>query len=411
MSKHIYNTISEALSNNKFLSGIFLGESGQLIAESEFNEELHTYRELRIYYISSGNGILSKSSKNVTVHQGDVFFQLSDDILTFQTDVETTAELWWIDIYGSSVNSFNENLPIQNIPICNISDPRFMYEFKGIIDYDGNLSLADALHIQSGLYKIFEILVEECTTSQWTIATHDEKTIMYTGKWKLWPSPKSDMHVEAYTAEPKAYAEYAFYGTGIKWFGTMNFDCGKADVIIDGNYQTTIDTYNPTRLSKQLLYINTKLQYNHHVVKIFCTGEKNDKATNCDVVIESFQSQSLYSNSTDEKNSSTLLIKKACDIIKESYNRDIPICGIADILGISRSYFTSRFSSEQKISPLRYLIQIRISKAKELLSTTDNSICEIACAVGYHDVFYFSRLFKKEEHITPTQYRKMYRIS
>ncbi|MDR2902959.1 MAG: helix-turn-helix transcriptional regulator, partial [Clostridiales bacterium] len=57
---------------------------------------------------------------------------------------------------------------------------------------------------------------------------------------------------------------------------------------------------------------------------------------------------------------------------------------------------------------LEFLVEIRVSKSKELLVDTDKSIAEIAISVGYMDLKHFSKLFKKYAGLTPSEYRKIY---
>ena len=54
------------------------------------------------------------------------------------------------------------------------------------------------------------------------------------------------------------------------------------------------------------------------------------------------------------------------------------------------------------ISPLKYINEVRIKKAKVLLQTRDNSVSEVAMAVGFNDVNHFGRMFKKQYGITPS---------
>jgi AraC family transcriptional regulator, arabinose operon regulatory protein len=58
--------------------------------------------------------------------------------------------------------------------------------------------------------------------------------------------------------------------------------------------------------------------------------------------------------------------------------------------------------------PKHYQIQLRIDRAKEMLVSTSKSIEEIARSVGYEDSFYFSRLFFKREHRSPSEFRKLH---
>ena len=57
------------------------------------------------------------------------------------------------------------------------------------------------------------------------------------------------------------------------------------------------------------------------------------------------------------------------------------------------------------MSPKQYLLNKRLTRAKELLKETNASVFEIANSVGYDDQLYFSRIFKKHIGISPTEYK------
>ena len=56
-------------------------------------------------------------------------------------------------------------------------------------------------------------------------------------------------------------------------------------------------------------------------------------------------------------------------------------------------------------SPMAYFIQLKISKACELLDRTQMTMAQIATELGYDDPYYFSRIFKKTQGSSPTAYR------
>ena len=58
------------------------------------------------------------------------------------------------------------------------------------------------------------------------------------------------------------------------------------------------------------------------------------------------------------------------------------------------------------MSPVNYLIELRLNRAKELLKYTPLPVNEIALSVGIANPYYFSRLFKKHTGTSPTEYRK-----
>lgn len=79
---------------------------------------------------------------------------------------------------------------------------------------------------------------------------------------------------------------------------------------------------------------------------------------------------------------------------------------VAEHVGLNEKYFSNRFTKEAGETFSNYLTQLRIQKARELLRTTNFKGYEIAEMVGYRNAEHFTRMFKKETGITPTQYRK-----
>ena len=73
--------------------------------------------------------------------------------------------------------------------------------------------------------------------------------------------------------------------------------------------------------------------------------------------------------------------------------------------GFSPSHFSARFRAATGFSVLEYLKRLRMARARQLLIVTENSIAEIAAAVGYPDSFYFSRQFSAVNHISPREFR------
>ena len=68
--------------------------------------------------------------------------------------------------------------------------------------------------------------------------------------------------------------------------------------------------------------------------------------------------------------------------------------------------FDRSFKHVTKVTPMQYIIQLRMTNALNLLDNTSYNIIQVANAVGYDDAYYFSRLFKKNVGVSPTEYRK-----
>lgn len=384
-------------------------ESGYLKERSGVSVNWTIVNSVRIVTVSSGICVLTLDGKEYVLSQNDVFFLRAGETCSLKVTSDEPAELWWLDLAGKGLAAFLDYVGVVNDTrvVQRISNPSFMRDLKNIVLSYYNNNSSDSLNCLGNTYRILAILVDECISSDWTAVPYHSDAIMYTGTWSLWPSPLRGRHNEIYTNTTRSYAELDFFGSGIRWYGAMNFDCGKADVIVDGVYQTTVDAYNPSRLPRQLLYSNTHLSPGHHIIKIFCNGEANSKATNCDVTVESFYYLSSSPQANVPRGFKSGIVKKAAQYISLNYSREVSIERIAEELHVSRSYLTSRFSTEMGLTPARYLANIRLSQSKELLSSSDSPISEVASLCGFQDSYYFSRFFKANTGMTPSQYRRM----
>ncbi|WP_353936028.1 helix-turn-helix domain-containing protein [uncultured Acinetobacter sp.] len=79
---------------------------------------------------------------------------------------------------------------------------------------------------------------------------------------------------------------------------------------------------------------------------------------------------------------------------------------MAQQFNFSERNLKRRFQLATQISPIQYLQQVRVDKAKKLLLITDMNIQQIAYEVGYENVSFFIRIFKKVTACTPTQWVK-----
>lgn len=100
------------------------------------------------------------------------------------------------------------------------------------------------------------------------------------------------------------------------------------------------------------------------------------------------------------------IVNEARILMKENIRHQITPENIAQTLGVSYSWFRQTFKRITGISPAQYQTQLLIRKAKEMLTSSDNSISEVAFHLGFEDVGQFSTLFHKKEGITPTSFRK-----
>lgn len=105
----------------------------------------------------------------------------------------------------------------------------------------------------------------------------------------------------------------------------------------------------------------------------------------------------------EQKKHNLLPIKEYLD---EHYAQKISLDELAERFGISKFYLTRVFKEQYGVSVNNYLLQTRITKAKNMLRFTDEKIETIGHACGLGEANYFSRMFRQAEGISPSEYRQ-----
>ncbi len=105
------------------------------------------------------------------------------------------------------------------------------------------------------------------------------------------------------------------------------------------------------------------------------------------------------------------ILESAKSYIDNNYNTDISLTDIASFVYISTSHFARAFKKYYNISPIQYLLSVRIEKAKALLEETNLKVGDIASSVGFSAQQRFNDIFKKHLGVSPSEYRQHYRDS
>ena len=92
-------------------------------------------------------------------------------------------------------------------------------------------------------------------------------------------------------------------------------------------------------------------------------------------------------------------------VVANAGNPGLKIDDISNEIGMSRSVLYNKVKATTGMTPVDFVRHIRIKKACEMLRNTDNTLTSISFAVGFTDPKYFSKVFKKETGIVPTEYR------
>lgn len=99
------------------------------------------------------------------------------------------------------------------------------------------------------------------------------------------------------------------------------------------------------------------------------------------------------------------LIAKAKFIIQDSFENNLDMEKLASELPMGYSRFRKTFKTVTGESPNQYHLNLRLERAKNLILTTSLNITEIANQTGFESVFYFSKMFKKKNGVSPKFYR------
>ena len=99
-------------------------------------------------------------------------------------------------------------------------------------------------------------------------------------------------------------------------------------------------------------------------------------------------------------------VATAVKFVNDNYCHKISVSDVASACFVSAHYLSNIFKKEMDISPQRYIVEVRMRRAEELLRLDTLSITDVALSVGYPDVLAFSKMFRKNFGISPSEYRK-----
>ena len=153
-----------------------------------------------------------------------------------------------------------------------------------------------------------------------------------------------------------------------------------------------------------LTIIQNGFSYKAHFNNWFESIRNNLNISNedvCNNVPEVFQ-RFLIDNAGGNSKSRAIL-KKSLKLFEHNYNRPILVEELSDITCMSDSHFQRLFKSNIGISPMRYLLNLRIEKAKEYIKNKD-SFTEVAYETGFYDQSHFNKYFKINVGMIPKRY-------
>ena len=111
------------------------------------------------------------------------------------------------------------------------------------------------------------------------------------------------------------------------------------------------------------------------------------------------------SEAISSKDISRWEIRRAIEILKDSYTEQFDLDGFSKVVGLSKYYLEKVFKKSTGMSPYQYVIQLRVERAKQLLASSSKSIIEIAMELGFFDQSHFTNAFRHFTGTSPLAYR------
>lgn len=158
-----------------------------------------------------------------------------------------------------------------------------------------------------------------------------------------------------------------------------------------------------------LPYKNIFLNF-FHILLQEISEKKNGYELVCHDILEVVLVFLARSSKIQVRSVSAQKLTKECAHAKRyldlNYHQSITLDSLAELTHTNKYYLAHSFASYMGMSPINYLIQRRLLVSKELLTSTDHSIAQVASSAGFSSQSYFSQIFKKHTGQTPQQYRK-----
>ena len=177
--------------------------------------------------------------------------------------------------------------------------------------------------------------------------------------------------------------------------------------ILDGDNWELLDIklpFSPVEKIHDDFLFSRLLDIFSSFTKVWLSGDSNRIIRGRSLFIEMLSLLLQWKGGNNFNYDKVRKVERAIQYMTEHYFSPLTLQELADNLGISPSYFGNIFKDVTGKSPITYLIDIRLRKAKDLL-LDGYSVSEVAEKVGFSDLYYFSKCFKKNEGVSPSHYK------
>lgn len=232
------------------------------------------------------------------------------------------------------------------------------------------------------------------------VVSINEVEILQTGP-RVYPFDKENELVESLKVGDKARAEETFRLLLERTSGTLHSEAGLIKARLAKVLVLVAHSFSRSGFMSPELFDD----YNELFQRLSLCGSIEELRVWLGILAEKASSWSRFRVA----GTGSSVVDGAIEYIHNNYQRDISLADLAKIIFLNPDYFSRVFKQCTGRTFSEYLTQVRIDRAKELLSETDLPVGELAREVGYSDPNYFSRVFARVTGMCPSRYRQMAR--
>jgi AraC family transcriptional regulator, transcriptional activator for feuABC-ybbA operon len=187
-------------------------------------------------------------------------------------------------------------------------------------------------------------------------------------------------------------------------FLTVHFSCGRVG-FMDGKWSIKDEE------EMFLLHSGQELKDFYYIEDIFykTVDSWNSKQPGYEFIANTMFQQLLIAiyqniNKLNQNHATSLKVGKIIEYMHQNINGRVNLTELSELVNMSATYLSRAFKETTGYSVIEYFNKIKIDKSKEILIEGDKKVKEVAQELGFTDEFYFSRIFKKNEGVSPSEY-------
>lgn len=199
---------------------------------------------------------------------------------------------------------------------------------------------------------------------------------------------------------PEQNSVFHYYGIGFEPISLVKsnrkYEAAAYDSVLGGMLPGLIFVRDPHQICQQIIQL-------HHQSR---QADNRDRFA-LRIQLEQFIHQIMQDERQQPEAEQDERVHRSIQYMEQHFKSKLSIEQLAEAAGgMSSVAFSSLFRNETGLPPVEYLNNMRIKRAKQMLSEKDSRVKEVAAEVGFRSEFYFSRMFQRMVGIAPTMYMK-----